>query len=223
MPEDSHPIFEDQEKRLAYFTLPMALNYQRDSYSLWESALKSYEDQETQKAFLIESSAQMPTDQLRELLLKHRLALQPNKHVSTWQTLSKTIFDNCGSFENFFYEHEKDFLKIKKTIQKDQKKLFPYLSGPKIFNYWSFIINTFGGINLKNKEYIEIAPDTHIIKCSVLLGVVSPAEANVMSRDQISERWRKMLDGCGISPIEMHSPLWFWSKNNFRFKVYDNH
>jgi hypothetical protein len=22
-----------------------------------------------------------------------------------------------------------------------------------------------------------------------------------------------------ISPIDMHSPLWFWSRNNFEFKI----
>lgn len=43
MPEDSNPNFssDEIEMRLAYFTLPMALNYQRDSYKLWESVLKT--------------------------------------------------------------------------------------------------------------------------------------------------------------------------------------
>jgi hypothetical protein len=30
-----------------YFTLPMAWNYQRNSYTLWESANKAYADNET--------------------------------------------------------------------------------------------------------------------------------------------------------------------------------
>ncbi len=35
MPEDSNPgNFANAEERLVYFTLPMALNYQRNSYSL---------------------------------------------------------------------------------------------------------------------------------------------------------------------------------------------
>jgi hypothetical protein len=37
MPEDSKPNeFKNQEERLVYFTLPMSLNYQRNSYTLWE-------------------------------------------------------------------------------------------------------------------------------------------------------------------------------------------
>jgi hypothetical protein len=51
MPEDSNPNFDDDqiEMRLAYFTLPMALNYQRDSYKLWEAALKTINDDLTKK------------------------------------------------------------------------------------------------------------------------------------------------------------------------------
>ena len=43
MPEDSNPHFEKSSlENYLYFTLPMALNYQRNSYTLWESALKTY-------------------------------------------------------------------------------------------------------------------------------------------------------------------------------------
>ncbi|MCP4355714.1 MAG: hypothetical protein GY793_08830 [Proteobacteria bacterium] len=39
MPEDSNPsLAKDSEENLLFFTLPMALNYQRNSYKLWESA-----------------------------------------------------------------------------------------------------------------------------------------------------------------------------------------
>ena len=53
MPEDSHPNFEQipKELQLSYFTLPMALNYQRDSYKLWISAKQTFEDSETRIVF----------------------------------------------------------------------------------------------------------------------------------------------------------------------------
>ncbi len=38
MPEDAHPDFQrNKELQIAYFTLPMALNYQRNSYELWKA------------------------------------------------------------------------------------------------------------------------------------------------------------------------------------------
>lgn len=39
IPEDVNPHFEKSSKEnYLYFTLPMTLNYQRNSYTLWESA-----------------------------------------------------------------------------------------------------------------------------------------------------------------------------------------
>ncbi|MFA5763404.1 MAG: hypothetical protein WC915_01175, partial [archaeon] len=132
MPEDSHPKFNSNEERLSYFTLPMSLNYQRNSYTLWENALKTFNDNQTKQVFDINSKLNEAT--LRKYLMKYKLALQPNKHINTWSTISKTINDEFETFENLFKQSEYDFLKLKQIIQKDYKKEFPYLSGPKIFN-----------------------------------------------------------------------------------------
>lgn len=221
MPEDSNPSFSDNqdEMRLAYFTLPMALNYQRDSYKLWEAVLKTWEDKETRRVFDIALASKMSDEELRKLLSKYKVALQPNKHINTWKTISKTIFEEWGSFENFIKATGNDFLALKELVQGKHKKQFPYLSGPKIFNYWSFILNEYGKVNLINKEYIDIAPDTHITQCSVLLGVITKEESETLSKDEISERWRTLLEGSDITPIEMHPPLWFWSRNGFMYKL----
>lgn len=131
----------------------------------------------------------------------------------------KTILENWGSITNLLEFVDYDFLKLKNVIQNKFKKGFPYLSGPKIFNYWGFIIQEYGKIKLKNSEFIEIAPDTHITKCSVLLGVITKEESESLSKEKISERWCEILHGSGINPIDMHPPLWFWSRNNFLFKL----
>lgn len=217
MPEDASPAFSDveNEMRLAYFTLPMTLNYQRDSYKLWEAALKTYNDPETRFVFDIGKVTSADEQKVRIALLKYKVALQPNKHVTTWRTISKTVFENFGTFENLIKQSDNDFAKLKKIITNDYKKSFPYLSGPKIFNYWSFIITTYGKTKLSNRDMIEIAPDTHITQCSVKLGVITEQEAETLSKDEISARWRELLADSGIDPIDMHSPLWFWSRNGF--------
>ena len=52
MPEDANPHFEKESlENYLYFTLPMALNYQRNSYTLWKSALMTYENAETRFIF----------------------------------------------------------------------------------------------------------------------------------------------------------------------------
>ncbi len=45
MPEDENPGLDKTSKEnLMYFTLPMSLNYQRNSYVLWECANNLYKD-----------------------------------------------------------------------------------------------------------------------------------------------------------------------------------
>ena len=221
MPEDSNPAFSDEqtEMRLSYFTLPMALNYQRDSYKLWEAALKTWYDADTKGVFDVDLVSKMPDEELRGKLLKYKLALQPNKHIEIWKMIVGTIRSEWGSFSNFIKATDEDFITLKDLVQVKNKKGFPYLSGPKIFNYWSFILGEYGKIHLKNRDYIEIAPDTHITQCSILLGVVTEDEATLLSKEEISERWRVLLKGSGIAPIEMHSPLWFWSRNGFVYTL----
>lgn len=221
MPEDANPGFskDEQELRLCYFTLPMSLNYQRDSYKLWESALKTYMDKETQEVFNISASASMAQEELRKKLTKHNLALQPNKHIETWQKIAKTISHNFTSMNGLIKHAGYDYLHLKEIMQDRHKKDFPYISGPKIFNYWCFILQQYGKLSLKNSEYIEIAPDTHITQCSVKLGVITQEEAESLTKEKISQRWRELLKDTEITPIEMHPPLWFWSRNNFQFKI----
>ena len=219
MPEESNPGFSDENSRLTYFTLPMSLNYQRDSYKLWEAALKTYNDKETRVIFDIKSSANMSEEQLRKHLLKYKVALQPNKHIATWQKISKTIFNNWKSIKGLMESADYDYLRLRDLVQKQHKKDLPYISGPKIFNYWCFILQEYGKIKLNNAEYIEIAPDTHVTQCSVKLGVISQEESKVLSKEKIAERWRTILHNSGINPVDMHPPLWFWSRNDFKFKI----
>ena len=220
IPEDTHPEFNSPEERLTFFTLPMALNYQRNSYKLWEAATNAFNDLETHKIFSIKNSANMDIQELQKLLVKHRVALQPNKHTDTWQRISQTIYDEFGSLSNMIDYANYDFLKLQEILQVKFKRGFPYLSGPKIFHYWAYILGEYGNVKLANREFIQITPDTHVIQCSIKLGVISEVESKTMMRDDISKRWREILDGTNIAPIDMHSPLWFWSRNNFQYNLY---
>lgn len=52
MPEDSNPhLPKETIENYNYYTLPMALNYQRNSYKLWESANDTWNDPETNFVF----------------------------------------------------------------------------------------------------------------------------------------------------------------------------
>lgn len=83
MPEDENPGLERASKEnYMYFTLPMALNYQRNSYVLWECANLLYKEAD----FDCQKVCDMTIEQLKEILVKYKVALQPNKQPVIWKT-----------------------------------------------------------------------------------------------------------------------------------------
>jgi hypothetical protein len=80
-------------------------------------------------------------------------------------------------------------------------------------------MSEYGEVELKNRSFIEIAPDTHVIQASIRLGLLSREEVDNFSREEISKIWRALLKGTDIDPIDVHSPLWFWSRGGFEYRV----
>lgn len=220
MPEDVHPDFgNDVEARLCFFTLPMALNYQRNSYTLRESATQAYQDPDTSRVFDPTRATQAPTIDLQTALVKHKVALQPNKYIKTRQTISQTIHNNRWSITWLLEAADYDVLQLQQLVQITHKRWFPYLSWPKIFHYRCYILWKYCDVTLSNRSYIQVAPDTHVIQCSIKLWVITETESDSLTRDQISDRRRSALAWSGIDPIDMHSPLWFWSRNGFSYQI----
>lgn len=217
MPEDANPnLPKGSNENYLYFTLPMALNYQRNSYKLWEAANKSYSDNEVKDVFTPAKAAGMTADELRQKLLKHKIALQPNKHIEIWQTIANTINrDFGGDLRLLFAQNDNDVAKIKAHIQR-HKKDFPYLGGAKILNYWLYVIEQYTDMTFKNRQHITVAPDTHVIQASVKLGIAN--DINI-DRETLSQRWQELLKNENISPIDVHTPMWLWSRGGFKIEV----
>ncbi len=165
MPEDANPaLLQSSKENFHYFTLPMALNYQRSSYKLWEAALLTYYDPTTQFVFEPIEVMLLGEDTLRAALLKYKVALQPIRHTLTWQTLCATIVRRYeGDIRNLFLQKEYNIGTILQELQLEHKKDFPYLSGQKIANYWLYVMNHYTDAPLRNKHLLSVAPDTHVI------------------------------------------------------------
>jgi hypothetical protein len=217
MPEDANPGLEKSSKdNFHYFSLPMALNYQRNSYKLWEAALTSYRDPETRFIFIPNEVLNLSESDLRSALTKHKVALQPNKHTKTWRLICETLAKNyLGDIRNLFAYNDNDIELILKEIQVHRKREFPYLSGQKIANYWLYVITQYTNVQLKNKRYLSVAPDTHVIKASIKLGLIEDHEDHNLLRTKVAAAWKEILTGTELCPIDIHTPLWLWSRRNF--------
>jgi hypothetical protein len=197
-----------------YFIMTCSLNFQRVSPNTWKSALATWNDPETNFVFFPEKVVVTDVEQLRVALLKHKLALQPNKHTAIWQTISHTW--------HTFYDDDprmliqaggNDVLNILEIVRVTRKKDFPYLSGPKLSNYFLFILMHYSDIQLKNIHEISIIPDTHIMKATGQLGLVP---SDKLTPDNVEAAWKALLKETDYSPVDFHSILWNWSRAGFQ-------
>jgi len=218
MPEDANPHFEKSSKdNYLYFTLPMALNYQRNSYTLWDNACNTYNDLDTRFVFNPNEVIKRTFDDVQYALTKYKVALQKQKQTEIWIKLCNTfveLFD--GDIRKLFDNMNNDIEKILYFIQKENKAKFPYLSGTKICNYWLYVIYQYTDRKYINIEKLTIAPDTHVIKATHRLGLINDKEL-IRSDVQkiVINRWNELLIGTKYNPIDIHTPLWLWSRNGF--------
>lgn len=194
-----------------YFTLPVALNFQRSSPAMWQSALATWHDSETNYLFYPEQVVQRSFEQLQSDLTKHRLALQRNKHVQIRQRLCQTLSEQRDNDpRSLIHAHSSDVLQIRDHLIS-HKKDYPYLNGPKMCDYWMFIMSHYTDIDLINKHMLSIIPDTHIQQASIVLWITTEKDGP----EQVKEKRFGVLAGSGIAPVDLHSMLWNWSRNNF--------
>jgi hypothetical protein len=199
-----------------YFTLPVCINFQRSSPAMWAAALATWSDKTTRYVFFPERLAEAPLEQIRADLVKNKLALQPNKHTLIWTTIARTLHDYYEDDPRKIIEEVgSDAGKLIALLQKTHRKRFPYLSGPKLSNYWPFILSLYTDVQFKNAQEISIIPDTHVLQSSVQLGVTPLGSTSL----QVETAWKELLKDSGINPSQVHPVLWNWSRNKFQPEV----
>lgn len=219
MPEDANPhLDKSSEENYLYFTLPMALNYQRNSYKLWESALKTYNDEETKFVFSPKICIEKSFEEVQYALTKYKVALQKQKQTEIWLSLCKTFVELYdGDIRKLFDLLNNNVDRIRNFIQKENKKKFPYLSGTKICNYWLYVIYQYTDRKYKDIEHLTVAPDTHVVQATHKLGIINDEELNRNDVQLIVvNRWNELFKETKYKPIDIHTPLWLWSRNGFR-------
>ena len=209
-----YPKFnKGSRENFLYFTLAPSINYQRKSEGLWKAALATYDDKSTQFVFFPEIVAKTKKEKVAVALTKHGLAVQKDRQTGIWTTICNTLYEHySGDPRKLLKSYNNDVLEVIQGLQKD-KKLFPYLSGPKLSNYWLYILSQFTNIKLSNLDKISVVPDTHIIQATQHLGLVSKEEVSPI---KVAEVWEDLLQGTGLAPSDLHAPLWRWSRQGFK-------
>ena len=115
-----------------------------------------------------------------------------------------------GGVRRLFDEAGWDLGAVRDVIQI-RRTDFPYLSGPKIVNYWLFVMSSYMAWPTQNLAALTVAPDRHVIAGSIQLGLVE-AGASV---EVVARRWADVLTGSPLLPVDLHTPLWLWSRLGF--------
>lgn len=124
-----------------------------------------------------------------------------------------------GDIRNLFKMTGYSVKNIKDYIAGN-KKAFPYLGGNKICNYWLYVLEQYTDIRFSDRENITVAPDTHVIQASEKLGVISNTEVSQANVQLIvAERWKELLNGTELAPIDIHTPMWLWSRGKFAVQI----
>lgn len=219
MPEDQNPNYPvDSKENYIYFTLPMALNYQRNSYKLWESANKSANDPLLSDIFIPKKVIFMSDEELRDKLVKNKIALQMNKQPVIWKRLCQTFNDFFNGDVREFFKYNNNSVAEIKEYMLSHKKDFPYLSGNKIMNYWLYVMVNYTDLELKDRHNISVAPDTNVVQASLKLDVINEQEFKSSNVQEIvAKRWEKIFSVSDYDPIDIHTPLWLWTRSKFPY------
>src|SRR5262245_5522350 len=87
-----HPDLDPgSRENYLYFTLPPCINFQRHSPAMWRSALATWSDPKTNYLFFPEKVVKRRRETIQADLVKHKLALQKNKHTDIWIAISTAL------------------------------------------------------------------------------------------------------------------------------------
>jgi hypothetical protein len=222
MPEDIRPrgVRKGSYEHLLFITLTVAIDYQRDAPSLWDSSRKTFEDTETRYLFNPFFLYKTPTNKIVGDMQKYNLSKKPNKDAEIWRTIGVTFYKKWKTDpRNFLQDCDWDSLKILERLKSNYRD-YPNLRGPKIGPLWLRMLRDNIGIkNLKNLEKVPIPVDVHIARATLTTGVVRGQTK--IKLDELFEYARKawfesvrdlVVNGKRLIALDIDEPLWNLSK-----------
>lgn len=101
------------------------------------------------------------------------------------------------------------------ALDKSAKENYIYFTLPMALNYQR---NSYTLWECANRTYK--APDTHVIQASERLGVITSEEAGQSNvQELVATRWQQILEGTDLVPIDVHTPMWLWSRGKFKVEI----
>lgn len=82
------------------------------------------------------------------------------------------------------------------------------------------MLEQYTDMDFVDRENLSVAPDTHVIQASQKLGVIDADESKLPSvQILLAERWKNLLEETDLKPIDVHTPMWLWSRGKFEVDI----
>ena len=213
----------DSSKLLLIVTLTTALDYMRNANELWQSSLKTLQDEETSWVFIPKQVVRRSEDEVLKALSKYGLAKKKKRDTQIWKSISKTLAEKYGGrIEVLFEEYDYEVDRMFEDFLKNRKEEFPSLSGTKLFPHWIRSLRDKVDLPFKGLENLPIPVDVHVARATFTTGCItgkySSKGINETIKKRVIEVWKEGLKGTNILPIEMFRPLWLLSKHGCHYR-----
>lgn len=230
MPEDIAPkgVRHGSLEHIMFITLTVAIDYQRDAVTLWESSRKTFEDPQTAYLFDPKLLHETKPSVIRKDMQKYGLSKKQYKDAEIWRTVGVTFYKKWqGHPINFLSDCGFEASKILLRLRTDThlyngkpRQDYPYLRGNKISPLWLRMLRDNVGItNIKNLDKVPIPVDIHIARATLATGIVRGYYSGSLEGifEEIRKAWFDSVKGSALHEramiaLDVDEPLWHLSK-----------
>lgn len=230
MPEEALPagIERGSPEHVAFITLTVSIDYQRDAGALWDSSRRSFEDAETRYLFDFRALQNAPLDSVVKDMQRQKLSGKPQKDACIWRAVgtsfaSKWFADPLAFLESCAWDSPRVLRRLESGKHLQAGRLtadFPYLKGPKIGPLWLRMLRDNVGVDrLQRLEEVPIPVDVHVARATLAVGVVRGSYAGNLAGlfGAVRDAWFQSVAGLragqrAMVALDMDEPLWHLSR-----------
>ena len=158
---------------------------------------------------------------LKNRLVKYKVALQPNKHPEIWRKLCATLCDDFdGDIRNLFIKNDNSVEKIKEYIVGNKKKVSVPVR-PQDFELLAVCDDAvYSHRPCRKRIHYCCTRYAQFTQASIKLGLIKDEDKSRADiREYVSTLWEEVFYDTEYCPIDVHTPLWLWSRNGFAAQI----
>jgi hypothetical protein len=179
-----------------FLTLTMTVDNGSDSATLWNSARKAYEEEQTRYLFSPKALYESDTDQILFDLKKTGLSRNKTQNAEIWRKCGVFLFQKWGSDPGNFLQScgwdSREILNLIIPARYHEVYDFHHFLGEKKGQKWLLLLKRSAKMDqIRNLNNVSINADIHLVRVSVALGILYGTYSGQISHlsQKVRELW----------------------------------